>query len=500
MLIRFLPMLIALGSLCLGNAQAELRAGDQAYEQGDFARAVRELEPAAEQGDVKAEIILGTIYWTGGKGVTRDDRKALAWFRRAADQGNAEAQDLVGIAYVEGRGVAKNPAEAVAWFRRSAEQGDADGEFSLGFSYFAGEGVKRDAKTGVAWLEKSAAQDFPPAEEMLGRIYISGAGVAADEKLGLQWLHKAANHGLSDAEASLGMAYAEGVGTRRDKVQAFKWLQLAVPGLPAGKLRDKVTAARNTLAEAMTPAQRERADGLVAKFEPVPMGGKRSARGAAHRQSEPEIAGPIATGSGFVISDQGHIVTNDHVVAECGHMRIRHLGPDGMAAEVVARDSSNDLAVLKIAAPTTKIAAFRTGAEIRPGDGVVAVGFPLTGILAEDANVTIGGVSALAGLRNDQRYLQISAPVQPGNSGGPLLDLSGHVIGVVSAKLDAARIASVTGDIPQNVNFAIKISVVRQFLDANHIPYRGVASAAHLEAADVGEQARAFTALVECWK
>jgi TPR repeat protein len=70
----------------LGNAQAELRAGDQAYEQGDFARAVRELEPAAEQGEMKAEIILGTIYWTGGKGVTRDDRKALAWFRRAADQ------------------------------------------------------------------------------------------------------------------------------------------------------------------------------------------------------------------------------------------------------------------------------------------------------------------------------------------------------------------------------------------------------------------------------
>jgi hypothetical protein len=156
--------------------------------------------------------------------------------------------------------------------------------------------------------------------------------------------------------------------------------------------------------------------------------------------------------------------------------------------------------VLKIATPPAKIAALRTGAEIRPGDGVVAVGFPLTGILAEDANVTIGGVSALAGFRNDQRYLQISAPVQPGNSGGPLLDMSGNVIGIVSAKLDAARIAAATGDIPQNVNFAIKISVLRQFLDANHVPYRGAASTAHLEAADVGEQARAFTALVECWK
>ena len=137
---------------------------------------------------------------------------------------------------------------------------------------------------------------------------------------------------------------------------------------------------------------------------------------------------------------------------------------------------------------------------------MVAVGFPLPGLLASEANVTTGTVSALAGIGNDTRFLQMTVPVQPGNSGGPLLDLEGRVVGVVVGKLDALEVASVTGDIPQNVNFAIKASVVRSFLDAS-----GVAVAHHdllaepaypikLSPAAVAADAKAFTVLVECWK
>ncbi len=100
---------------------------------------------------------------------------------------------------------------------------------------------------------------------------------------------------------------------------------------------------------------------------------------------------------------------------------------------------------------------------------MVAVGFPLPGLLASEANVTTGTVSALAGIGNDTRFLQMTAPVQPGNSGGPLLDLEGRVVGVVVSKLDALKVASATGDIPQNVNFAIKAGVVRSFLDASGV-------------------------------
>jgi S1-C subfamily serine protease len=149
---------------------------------------------------------------------------------------------------------------------------------------------------------------------------------------------------------------------------------------------------------------------------------------------------------------------------------------------------------------TDAVATFREGHGVRPGDNVVAVGFPLQGLLTSSASVATGTVSALAGIRDDIRYLQISAPVQPGNSGGPLLDMSGNVIGVVVAKLDALKVAEATGDIPQNVNFAIKDTVARTFLDAKGVAYETAPSDQALTGAEVGARATAFTVLVECWK
>ena len=95
------------------------------------------------------------------------------------------------------------------------------------------------------------------------------------------------------------------------------------------------------------------------------------------------------------------------------------------------------------------------------------------------------------------RYLQISAPVQPGNSGGPLLDASGHLVGIVTSKLNAANVARYTGDIPQNVNFAIKAEVARTFLDSKGIAYRTVRSDQQLSPADVGDLAQPFTLYIE---
>jgi stage V sporulation protein SpoVS len=106
----------------------------------------------------------------------------------------------------------------------------------------------------------------------------------------------------------------------------------------------------------------------------------------------------------------------------------------------------------------------------------------------------------LAGIRNDIRFLQVTSPVQPGNSGGPLLDDSGNVIGVISSKLDALKIAGITGDIPQNVNFAIKSSLAEAFLEANGIHYVVKPSNTRSEATAIAERARNFTVLLECWK
>ncbi len=148
----------------------------------------------------------------------------------------------------------------------------------------------------------------------------------------------------------------------------------------------------------------------------------------------------------------------------------------------------------------SKFATFSQGRGVRPGDDIVVVGFPLHGLLTSDPSVTTGNVSALAGPGNDRRFLQITAPVQQGNSGGPLLDLAGNVVGVVVAKLDAIKVANLTGDIPQNVNFAVSAWSARAFLDAYNVPYETAPSEPKLAARDVAAQAREFTVLVECWK
>ena len=151
--------------------------------------------------------------------------------------------------------------------------------------------------------------------------------------------------------------------------------------------------------------------------------------------------------------------------------------PPATVIEIVATDLQIDLALLKISGVPLTPATFRQGRGIRPGDPVVDVGFPLQGILTSDLNVTTGNVSALAGPGNDRRLMQVTAPVQPGNSGGPLLDLSGNIVGVVVSKLDAEKLAELTGDIPQNVNFVISAGVARAFLDAYGVPLLNVAIA-----------------------
>jgi len=164
-----------------------------------------------------------------------------------------------------------------------------------------------------------------------------------------------------------------------------------------------------------------------------------------------------STGSGFVIANDGHIVTNNHVVSQCVGIDVRlPISREHATASLKWGDKRNDIAIIKVER------SLPTAAELRPmplkaGESVVAYGFPLSGLLASDGIVSAGLVSATSGIGDDTTRVQISAPVQPGNSGGPLLDETGAVAGIVVAKLDAIRLAYVTGDIPQNINFANQV-------------------------------------------
>jgi S1-C subfamily serine protease len=206
-----------------------------------------------------------------------------------------------------------------------------------------------------------------------------------------------------------------------------------------------------------------------------------------------------ASGTAFAINTKGEFLTNDHVVKDCVAIRLRIAGArrDG---SVIADDERNDLAVVRAPSSSVPVLRFRDGKSIRPADPIVVLGFPYAGLLASTPQVTTGAISALAGLHDDTRYLQITAPVQPGNSGGPLLDLSGNVVGIVSARINALAVAERTGTLPENINFAIKSGIIRSFLEANQIEYDTAPSSGGLEAADVGELAAKSVAFLECYK
>lgn len=207
-----------------------------------------------------------------------------------------------------------------------------------------------------------------------------------------------------------------------------------------------------------------------------------------------------ALGSGFVISRAGHLLTAAHVVEDCREVRARSPRGGSFVASVLARDRSNDLALLRLEAPVSSVAIFRKDRDIRQGESVVTVGFPFPGLLASTASVTTGILSALAGPRDDTRYLQVTASVQIGSSGGPLLDRAGHVIGIVVGKLDALRVGQATGDLPENVSFALRASIARIFLDTNGVAYEADSSSRQADVPEIVERAKLFTVPVECWR
>jgi S1-C subfamily serine protease len=218
--------------------------------------------------------------------------------------------------------------------------------------------------------------------------------------------------------------------------------------------------------------------------------------------AEPEKPSPPATkaeksGTGFFVSAEGHVLTNAHVVENCSSIEVP--GPMGFkAVQLVAKDETNDLALLKTDLTPSRVALLRTG--IKLGEPVAAFGYPWRGLLSSTGNFTVGNVTSLTGVTDDTRYLQISTPIQPGNSGGPLLDSSGNFVGVVSEKLNALRlmVATATEDIPQNVNFAIKSSVAATFLESNSIGFSTGTIGAALEPADLAAQAKAVSLPVLC--
>lgn len=208
---------------------------------------------------------------------------------------------------------------------------------------------------------------------------------------------------------------------------------------------------------------------------------------------------PVGSGSGFIVSNDTYVLTNAHVVKGCQAVTVLLDGRD-VPAIIQARDRRNDLALLRLPAGKYSVAVFQGNNTLYPGDSVVAIGYPLSDILASEGNVSVGTVSALAGLGNNTSLMQISNPVQPGNSGGPLFDMSGHVVGVIVSRLDFAFALEAYGTLPQNVNFAIKSLVAIEFMHNNNVEFKTRKSTKELRPADVARKGRPATVPATCWE
>jgi S1-C subfamily serine protease len=350
--------------------------------------------------------------------VTKDEVEAVKWWRKAAEQNHAEAQGVMGVCYDTGRGVAKDEVEAVKWYRKAAEQGDAYGQVDLGDCHATGQGVTKD------YLEA------------------------------LKWYRMAADQGNEFGQYKLGMACFLGQGVAKDYVEGYKWLLLAAVRLESARTNMSIFEGGMSL-DQVAEGQK-----LARNFKPREgpvLGGGISAASIAE-------AHPKCTGTGFFITEDGYLITNQHVAGNGAQVRL--VTEAGLiSAKVVKVDAANDLALLKVEGKFTPLPV-TSSRTVRLGSSVATIGFPNVGLQGFSPKLAKGEIASLSGPQDDPRYFQISVPVQPGNSGGALVDERGNVVGVVSGKLDLAAAVATSGTLPENVNYAVKSSFLLGFLES----------------------------------
>ena len=191
MSLRF-PIAVVLSIICLAvPTWADYKAGEDAYNRGDFATALREWRPLAEQGDARAQYNLGVLY-RKGRGVPQDDVQARQWYEKAAAQGQAKAQYNLGTLYLNGSGVPKDYQQALRWFRMAADQGEALAQTKIGIMYDDGQGVPHDFVQAHKWYNLAATNGDKPAAELRDALakQMTPAQIVEAQQLAREWKPK----------------------------------------------------------------------------------------------------------------------------------------------------------------------------------------------------------------------------------------------------------------------------------------------------------------------
>lgn len=312
---------------------------------------------------------------------------------------------------------------------------------------------------------RAAGQGEVDAQANLGVMYQEGVEVPQDYQQALVWYTKAAEQGHAKAQVNLAVMYFEGQGAPQNYGLAYVWSSLA-----AASGDEKGGINRDLLAAKLTQQGIAEAQAQAARIQEMINHSQSQAALASSATPAPgtDSAAPTyrGSGSGFVITPEGYILTCAHVLEKARAVKIR-LGGHTMEARTVRIDLGSDLALLKVApAQPLPPLSFSRERSASLGQDVFTIGFPNPGLQGVAVKLTKGSVSSLAGAQDDPRFYQISVQVQPGNSGGPLLDNNGNVVGVIKAQIRGDVALQTSGSLPQNINYAVKAVYALSLLDS----------------------------------
>ena len=336
--------------------------------------------------------------------------------------------------------------------KERAEKGDAEAQYNLAVMYDMGIGAPKNYSESGKWYLKAATQGIAEAQFQLGVRYYEHAKQSKENYAkGFSWFYKAAMQGMAEAQYNVALMYQLGRGVPTNRVEAYKWYIIS-----ASQGYTKSLAARENLGGDLARTDAAEGERRAAAFEPKRTFQPQASLAAANGDT------PKGSGTGFFVSEDGYLITNFHVVNGATSCMVR-TKQGKFPARVVKSDEKNDLALLKVIG---NFRALRVGnsANAKLGDSVFTIGFPNTDVQGIEPKLTRGDINSLAGIKDDPRHFQISVPVQPGNSGGPLVDAAGNVVGVVTMRLGDWRTLKLTGALPQNVNYAVKSAHVQELI------------------------------------
>lgn len=509
------------------NALGDLDEADPWTKRDSWQReAYALLDALAKEGNSEAKALIANRLYYGHAGVKNDREQARALNEQALAAGSvralankawwlvrdkkadagcplaAEAADrsgrsgllLSGLCHGFGWAGKQDIAKATDLLIKAQSMGDPVAPAALGSIYSEARKDPPNGTTVMGLFETAAELGAIRGMVELGKAYWNGAYGKQDYVLARKWLERAARTGDDEAMRWLGLMHEQGLAGPVNLTEAYFWLNLAVAEASGTQEKDEITKDRTRVAKLLTSEQTLAAQELARNWTPQTSVGP-LAKHAASKETAPTAAQTQVRGTAFWIGRDGTAITNAHVVPSCKALTV-----GGVPAKVVAADKTNDLAILKRGGEGAVETLPVRSTDPVLGEEVSVFGFALSEVLAPSGNFTKGTVTATSGLQNNAAHFQHSAAVQPGMSGGPMLDEKGRVIGVVVGKLNAVKVAQVTGDLSQNVNFGIKASTVLAFLRANGVEPEAPSrfSLLPVSSSDLAARAKQASVHVEC--